>query len=151
MCSIPTRLNFGTMTPMNKLTAPGKVYVDKSLIKGAGRGVFAKLEIKDNEVIEKCPTINLSKYDAENLSESILVTYLFYFGRSKDKAAVALGFGSIYNHSYKPNATYRLTPKEQIIEFIAIRDIKPNEEITFNYYNSRDLLKRDPLWFETKK
>ena len=46
--------------------------------------------------------------------------------------AVALGYGSLYNHSYQPNARYddvgRLTKV-----FSALRDIEPGEEITVNY------------------
>ena len=61
--------------------------------------------------------------------------------------AIALGFGSIYNHSYEPNATYKIKPKEKIIEFVAIKNIEKNNEITVNYNfgNPKD---KTPLWFE---
>jgi LPXTG-site transpeptidase (sortase) family protein len=38
-----------------------------------------------------------------------------------------LGFGSIYNHTYEPNAKYRIRQKENTIEFIALKDIKKDD------------------------
>ena len=135
---------------MKKLIASGKVYVSKSGIFNAGRGVYAKSDIKKDEIIESCPIVEVSKNDTSNLKESILVTYFFYFGKNKERLALALGFGSLYNHSYKPNATYKVKPSEKTIEFIAICKIKKDDEITFNYSNSAKPQKgkKDPLWFE---
>lgn len=134
---------------MKKIVSLDKVYIGKSKIINAGRGVFAKCDIKKNEVIERCPTIVVPKHDMSNLKESILVTYFFYYGKNKEKLMVALGFGSIYNHSYKPNAKYKITPKEKIIDFTALRNIRKDEEVTFNYYNyGNKKNKKSPLWFE---
>ena len=60
---------------------------------------------------------------------------------------VALGCGSIYNHSYQPNAKYKEKYKEKMINFIAKNKIKKNEEITVNYSqgNQKD---KSPLWFK---
>jgi SET domain-containing protein len=136
-----------------KRLASNKVYISKSKIPNADRGVFASNDIKKGEIIERCPIIEVSKNDTSNLKESILVTYFFYFGKNKEQVAIALGFGSIYNHSYKPNATYKIKRKEKIIDFIAIDDIKKNDEITFNYSNCGNLKKgkKNPLWFEVDR
>jgi hypothetical protein len=135
-----------------KLIASDMVYVDKSDIPNAGRGVFAKRIIKKGENIESCPIIEVPKNDMSSLGESILVTYFFYFGRNKQRLAVALGFGSIYNHSYNPNATFKINLKDAIIHFVALNDIKKDEEITFNYYHESPkdmgLKNKSPLWFE---
>lgn len=134
---------------MNKLPASRNVYVGKSRILNAGRGVYAKCDIKKGEIIERSPIIEISQHDKSNLKESILVTYFFYFGKKKERLAIALGFGSIYNHSDKPNITYKIKPKEELIEFIALDDIKKDDELTFNYHNSSNLRgKKRPLWFE---
>jgi hypothetical protein len=134
---------------MSKIFPSDKIYVDTSKITGAGRGVFAKCDIKKGEIIERCPIIKVSKNDTANLNESILVTYFFYYGEDKDRLAVALGCGSIYNHSGKPNAAYKLKPDEEIIEFEALNNIEKDAEITFNYYNSADEGDmKNPLWFE---
>ena len=133
---------------MKKLSASDNIYISKSKILNAGRGVYARRDIKKNEIIEKCPLIEAPKHDMANLKESILVTYFFYFGKNKERLAVALGFGSIYNHSYKPNARYKIKHTEQSIDFIALNDIKKDEEITFNY--NRNPKNKRPLWFESK-
>ena len=132
---------------MKKLVASEKIYIKQSKILDAGRGVFAKRDIKKDELIEKCPVIEVPKYDVSNVRESILVTYFFYFGKNKQRLAIALGFGSIYNHSYKPNATYKIRHKEKTIDFIALKNIKKDDEITvnYNYGNPKD---KSPLWFE---
>jgi hypothetical protein len=79
----------------------------------------------------------------------MLVTYFFYFGKNKERVALALGYGSLYNHSDNPNVIYKIKPKEMLIDFIAIKDIKKNSELTFNYYGKKRKVKnRKPLWFE---
>jgi SET domain-containing protein len=134
---------------MKKLLTSDKIYVSKSRILNAGRGVYARCDIKKGEIIERCPIIEISKHDTSNLKESMLVTYFFYFGKNKERVAIALGFGSIYNHTDKPNTTYKIKSREKVIDFIALTDIKKNEELTFNYYNSSNPKdKKNPLWFE---
>ena len=93
---------------MNKLITSDKIYIRQSRIANAGRGVYARRDIKKDEIIEKCPIIEVPKHDVANLRESILVTYFFYFGKNKERLIIALGFGSIYNHTYEPNATYKI-------------------------------------------
>jgi hypothetical protein len=66
------------------------------------------------------------------------------FEYGKGKVALALGFGSLYNHSYKPNARYDDAPS-QVKEFRALRDIKAGEEITINYNGAEDIM--DPVEF----
>jgi len=132
---------------MKKLFTSDKVYISQSKIRNADRGVFARCDIKKGEIIETCPVILVPIHDMSNLSESILVTYFFYFGKNKERLAIALGFGSIYNHSYEPNATYKIKLREKTIEFSTLKDIKKNMEITVNYNfgNPKD---KSPLWFE---
>ena len=49
-----------------------------------------------------------------------------------DHVAVALGFGSLYNHSYSPNARYEdWEPNKK--RYVAITDIAAGEEVTINY------------------
>jgi SET domain-containing protein len=134
---------------MKSLLGSDKVYIGKSHIPKAGRGVFTRRDIKKGEIIETCPLIEINKHDMASLSESILVTYFFFFGRKKDRLAIALGYGSIYNHSGKPNAVFKINPTENMMDFTALRKIKKGEEITFDYYNSSNPKhKKNPLWFE---
>lgn len=131
---------------MKKLLTSDKIYIGQSRILDAGRGVYAGRDIKKGEIIEKCPVIEVPKYDVSNLAESTLVTYFFYFGRSKERLVIALGFGSIYNHSYEPNARYKIRLTEKTLDIIALKDIAKDDEITLNYNpNPKD---KRPLWFE---
>jgi hypothetical protein len=133
---------------MKNLLTSDKVYLGKSKIRSAGRGVFAGRDIKKGEIIEKCPVIEVSKDNTSYLSESILASYIFFYGKKKERSLVALGYGSIYNHTEKANAKFKIREKDMTIDFVAIKDIKKDEEITFDYRNGTP--KKSPLWFEMK-
>lgn len=113
----------------------------------AGRGVFAKQVIRKGEIIERCPTLRIPPYEAASINQTLLVTYIYYLGEKKDHLTLALGYGSIYNHSYSPNALYKEAIRKNIIEFIALGDIQRGEEITVNY-NQESQNEGNPLWFE---
>jgi SET domain-containing protein len=117
---------------MKPLPLSDKVYLADSAIPGAGRGVFAKIAISEGEVIETCPVIELPRSDAANDDNGKLTAYFFYFG---DGLAMVLGFGSLYNHSYHPNATYLKRVDDGVVEFVALKDIPADTEITTNYNN----------------
>ncbi len=133
---------------MKKLPSSNKVYVGQSKIPNAGRGVYAKRNIKKDEIIESCPIIEIPEHDMPNLRENILITYFFYYGKKKEKSAIALGFGSIYDHSYKPNAKYDIKDTDGLINFIALKNIKKDDEITVNYNPGNS--NKNPLWFEDR-
>ncbi len=66
-----------------------------------------------------------------------------------DFVVLALGYGSLYNHSKNPNAKYQISKKEKTITFIATENITKDQEIYFNYKGSSS--EKAPLWFERKK
>jgi uncharacterized protein len=113
-------------------------------IKGKGRGVFARRLIKKGEVIERVPMIVMSaKEYEEDLSGSRLSNYCFAWGRNQ--VALALGYGSIYNHSFSPNARYEdVGPQTKV--FLALRVIESGEEITVNYNGKPK--SRSAVWFK---
>lgn len=133
---------------MNKLLASDKIYISKSKIPSAGRGVFAKVNIKKGEIIETCPVIEVPKKDTSLLVESALTSYFYFLGKKKEKTFLVLGFGSIYNHSESPNAIYKESLKGKTVNFIASRNIKRGEEILVNYDPEGGKI---PLWFKSKK
>jgi SET domain-containing protein len=99
-------------------------------VKGKGRGVFARKQIQAGSVIEKVPVIiipNNTFVDGE--PNPYRMKYFFVW--SKSTVAMVLGYGSIYNHSYAPNARYEHGP--MVLTFRALRDIEKDEEITINY------------------
>lgn len=124
------------------------VYLADSGIEGAGRGIFAAKRIAKGETIEICPVI-LLKGEGEKLRDSELYNYYFLWDKQPD-AAVALGYGSLYNHSYTPNATYKKHLGDMRIEFTALQDIEKDEEITTNY-NYGDPDDMSPLWITSVK
>lgn len=114
----------------SEIEPPQKVFVKEATIENAGRGVFAKIDIAEGELIENCPVIEVSLKDPANNDDGLLVDNFFYFG---DGLAVALGFGSLYNHSYERNAIYKINLENKTIDFRAIKPVKEGEEITVNY------------------
>lgn len=112
-----------------------------------GRGVFTRSLIKKGEVVEICPVIILPYKDRKLVDKTKVIDYYFYWG-PKNQPAIALGYGSLYNHSYDPNIEYDQNVKKKVIVFKAIKNIKKNEELTSNYNGDPD--SEDPLWFTTK-
>jgi uncharacterized protein len=113
-------------------------------IKGKDRGVFARRPIEEGEIIERVPVIVLPANEVgEYPRESGLGAYVYEWGRGT--VALALGYGSLYNHSYEPNALYEF-PGRRIMRFVALRTIAPREEITVNYNGKPS--DRRPVWFD---
>lgn len=124
-----------------------KIYIAKSAIPNAGRGVFASYDMTKHTIIEICPVILIPKNEVSSLQQTLLINYNFGWGRSLESRAICLGFGSMYNHSFTPNATYKKYFDDLIVEFIALRDINKGEEITVNYHNG-DPQDKNPLWIK---
>ena len=119
------------------------VYVDDS--PGKGLGVFAKRPIAAEEVIEVAPVLFVNTVEFANPDKSNLANnYVFYW--EDGIVAVALGYGSLYNHAPDPNAEFEHTDDSLI--FIARRDIAAGEEITIHYHNDPD--DPTPMHFEVK-
>lgn len=108
-----------------------------------GRGIFAMRKIKKDEFIEEAPVLIISIKEWKLMRKSIFKNYIFRWGEDK---ALALGYGSLYNHSYTPNARYHTNIENHTIDFYARTDIQENEEITVNY--NGDPKDKSPLWFE---
>lgn len=111
-----------------------------------GLGVFAQRFIKQGETVEVLPVILLPIKDFEHVQKTKL--HFYFFEYSKTHFAIFLGYGSLYNHSFNPNARYLYNYKNQTIKVVALKDIKPGEEICFNYnYEPAD---QTPLgdWFK---
>jgi ribosomal protein S18 acetylase RimI-like enzyme len=134
-----------SLTPGAGLPAPAPA-VRVADSPGRGRGVFALKAFKDGETIERAPVIPFPAEQWQLFIESVLDDFVFRWGADDEDGAVGLGFASIYNHSFAPNARYVLRIPEQQVEFIAIRDIAAGEEITTNY--NRDPDDRKPVWFD---
>jgi SET domain-containing protein len=120
--------------------------IEVKRVPGKGRGVFALRPIRKGEVIERVPVIVLPNSTLEEGPEvNPLADYCFAWGRGT--IALALGYGSLYNHSYTPNARYDdVGPRTKV--FSALRDIAQGEEITVSY--NGDASDLSPMAFEVK-
>ena len=111
-----------------------------------GRGVFTSEPLHEGDLIEICPVIVLPPEQLQIIHNSKLHDYYFLWGPHQDRPAIALGYGSIYNHSSAANANYRFDCENETIDFFAVKDIAAGEEITVNYNGDPDDPK--PVWFE---
>lgn len=118
---------------MKPILPSSKIKISPSLLVNAGRGVFATQDIKQGDVIEQCPVIVFSKDQTDIFKDTALRNYYFWWGEESRVVAVALGYGTLYNHSYIPNARYNKFFDNQILEIVALKDITQGEEITIHY------------------
>ncbi|MDC3414329.1 SET domain-containing protein [Aquibacillus sp. 3ASR75-11] len=107
------------------------------------RGVFATRAIKKGELIHEAPVIPYPNREHILIEQTILEDYVFEYG--KNHTAVVLGYGMLFNHSYKPNCTYDINFPNHTFDFYAYSDIKAGEELLINY--NGDVDNNDPLWF----
>lgn len=127
------------------ICAAKEVFVGDS--PGRGRGVFARRAFHPDELIETCPVIVLAPSETALIDATKL--YNYYFGWEGDRAAIALGFGSLYNHSRTPNAAYAKDYAAGVIRVRAISSIAPGGEILIRY-NTGKPGSVGPLWFDVR-
>ena len=113
-----------------------------------GRGVFTTKNLKKGTVIEISPVIVLSEKDRKTIEKTLLYHYVFEWGDDKKKAAVALGYVSMYNHSYDANCEYEMEFGKKRMTVKTVKDIKKGEELFINYNAKAD--DKTKVWFDTK-
>jgi len=104
-----------------------------------GLGVYATQFIRSSRIIEKCPIIKISR-------AVIIEKDDYSFNWDSDYFCFVTGYGSLYNHSYTPNAMYVPDFENNLFLFISIKDINENEEIFTNY--NGNIYSQDELWFK---
>jgi hypothetical protein len=115
-----------------------------------GRGVFAARAISANEIIETCPVIVLrSSWDQMPEDLQRVVFNWGYLTEQGPATCLALGWGSMYNHSNPANVRYRPLADQFCLQFVAARNIGVDEELTVNYNETGgDILSTEDNWFE---
>jgi hypothetical protein len=102
------------------------------------RGVFCTDYIKKGETFESAPFVIVP---ASEVKETVLIDYVFKIG--PDDYAVAFGNASLYNHRNQPSAEWRVDTERKVINFIALHDIEPGEEVFISYgktyWQTRDI------------
>jgi SET domain-containing protein len=113
-----------------------------------GRGVVADAPIAKGDLVERSPVLVIPHHDRAATDATVVFTYVFMWEhgtveedlyKHEGRAAIALGFTSLLNHSYTPNCTFIRHIDDLIIDLVALRDIAPGEELTIDYQMT--------LWF----
>jgi len=113
-----------------------------------GRGVFTEDDIEKDTVIEISPVIVMNGDDRKLLDKTLLHDYIFEWDINNRKCCMALGYVSIYNHSYASNCEYEMDIHKELIRIKTVRYIKAGEELFINY--NGDWNNRKPVWFDAK-
>ncbi len=124
------------------LQIPSLYIADSEL---GGRGVFSSSPISAESIIEIAPVLLLPLEQRPLFDQTLIHDYYFIWGEKDEALALLLGNGSLYNHSFEPNAEYRPDFSGQTMSFYALTEIEAGEEITVNYNGDPDGKGR--FWF----
>ena len=116
--------------------------------KKGGRGVFSAHEVSRGDVIEICPLLLIPSDQLEYIDKTIFYDYYYAWPGKEEGACVALGYGSLYNHSFKPNADVIFDIDEKTIVIKALKKIKAHQEIFIDYQGGDK--ESTKLWFDAK-
>jgi hypothetical protein len=114
-----------------------------------GRGVVAAEDIRMGELIERAPVLIIPDIDRRRVDGSIVFTYVFMWENGTveedlyqhtGRSAIALGYISLLNHSYAPNADFIRHIDAGYIDLVARKDIRTGQEILIDYQMT--------LWFD---
>jgi SET domain-containing protein len=127
-----------------------KLYLARSKIRGAGRGVFAGEYTMKDRVIEQSPVIDMPGSDLACVQKTKLAAYYYRWGESSQDIGIALGYGSLYNHSSYPNITFIKNIPKQLIEYTKARVIRKDQELNIDYNYGVPFVSDEPWVKETK-
>ncbi|KAJ3763320.1 cytidine deaminase-like protein [Lentinula raphanica] len=104
-----------------------------------GRGVYASRRIERNTVIEISPVLFFGIEEYEKHGKFTILDH-YTFKWKDGRMALALGLGSLFNHSSSPNVSYKLDHQTDSIRYETARDIEEDEELCIFYGHK--------LWFD---
>jgi len=102
-----------------------RVFVATSTV--AGKGVFAREDIREGELVEECgvfPFPNTLRIDR---------FWDHQMAWTDDHDVMAAGYAVMYNHSESPNICIERYVDENMMRVFAKRDIKAGEELFCHY------------------
>lgn len=105
-----------------------------------GRGLFATTNVPPRTLLHVAPCLKIEQEEYQNwLKYSLLEHYLF--NTNSGCKMLALGDGSLFNHSRHPNVDYRVDGENEVIRYISGHaPIQSGDELCI-YYG-------DNLWFD---
>jgi SET domain-containing protein len=107
-----------------------------------GRGVFALVNYEKGALVEEAPVLLLPSRDQTEQTKA----YYYVFAWSDVYDALALGFGSLYNHSATPNLEFAMDKRSELITFRARKRIVAGDELFINYGPSTLSKKKMEFW-----
>jgi len=117
-------------------------------VEGKGRGVYTGEDLDKGTAVEVSPVIVMTRAERTLLDKTTLHDYIFEWGPKKDHCCVALGYVSVYNHSYASNCEYEMDYDYKTITIKTVRAIGAGEELTINYNGTWNNKKK--VWFDVK-
>ena len=114
-----------------------------------GRGVVADSRIEQGALVERSPVLIIPHEERRAVDPTNVGNYIFLWEpgtvgedlyRQEGRAAIALGYTSLVNHSATPNCAFIRHFAALALDLVALRTIEAGEEITFDYGMT--------LWFE---
>jgi SET domain-containing protein len=100
-----------------------------------GRGVFAVSHIPADTLLFSGPVVLVPEEQCPK--GSVLDAYVFLWSAVMEDGlgmnAVVLGLGTLLNHSKSPNVIVYFDQNPNRIDFYALRDIEPGEQLTQDY------------------
>ena len=109
-----------------------------------GRGVYTSSDLSAGDIIEIAHVIVLPAHEKAILHRTRLHDYYFDWGENGNSLAIALGYGSLYNHSDNANVEFEPDHGTSVIRFTASADIDAGTELTIDYHAG---LSDGKLWF----
>lgn len=97
-----------------------------------GRGVFAARPFLKGEVVEMAPVIVFKRCRLPKPLATIIYKWKSSAG-GPYQFAIAVGYGSLYNHANPSNLVYVSDSAALVIVYFASRNIRRHEELTINY------------------
>ena len=107
-----------------------------------GRGVVAERAIAAGELVERAPVLIIPEGDRARVDPTSVGNHIFmweYDTVAEDlytqngRAAVALGFASLLNHSSSPNCDFVRYIDALALDLVAIRNITAGEKLTTDH------------------
>ncbi len=112
------------------------------------RGVFTAEALEAGTVIEISPVIVMNSDHRKLLDQTPLHDYIFEWGENLDECVVALGYLSMYNHSYESNCDYDMDYESRTMQIRTVRAIAAGEELFINYNGAWN--ETEPVWFDAQ-
>ncbi|KAG0055191.1 hypothetical protein BGZ83_009367 [Gryganskiella cystojenkinii] len=96
-----------------------------------GRGIVTRKPIPSRTVIDISPILLFPAGEYTAHGQYTQLDHYTY--RWQGGMALALGLGSMFNHSNKPNVGFQRDFANKVIRYTTLREIKENEELCISY------------------